>query len=505
MGCEEGYVRRDMSVALTQVVPVYPFPAQSKDTVTTLRLSNLDRKCPMLMYTVFFYRPAQDLSAGSVFQTLKTAMEKTLGVWYPAAGRLKINEHDGKLDLLCNNAGAVLVEACTDVSLSELGDMSQYNPFFEKLVYKPAFTATFSEMPLMVAQRPVPASSAMLCFINYQANRYGCLVEAFVHGLRPDLPCAMVHLTKFACGELSLGFGTSHSLFDGLGAITFLKAWASMATTTTDISTLPHPLHERTPLLVRPSASAVTPEQNIVVPFEHLNELIERGMKSDEKKLWECRFNGMSWANQSGYALKTFTVTKQMVDNLKRKTLEESGSSTCSAFDVVAAHLWRARVKALGLSSATTVCLQFTVDARKRLLPPLPKEFTGNAYVMASVSCTVGTLEQESLSITVARIRKAKDSVTDEYIKCYLRALDAPQRALPSLRGLTLVSDWRRTPFHTVDFGLGKALYAAPLASPVPQSAYLLQDPTDVERIHVRLGLLPEHVSAFYRYFMSDH
>ncbi|GLJ26974.1 hypothetical protein SUGI_0528240 [Cryptomeria japonica] len=462
MGCEGGpYVSRDLGAKLIEVVSVYPLKCGAQDS--TLKLSNLDRKCPMLMYTVFFYRPSEDLNLGSVFQNLKEALEKTLTVWYPAAGRLKINENDGKLDLLCNSAGAFMAKAFTDSKFSELGDLSQYNPFFEELVYKPAFDPSFSQMPLMVAQ-----------------------------------------LTKFTCGGFSLGFGTSHSLFDGLGAINFLKAWASAANSTVLLK-LPQPLHERTRLLVT-EASGIpsTAEQNRVVPFIHLNELIERGIKSAEEKLWECNFNGVSWASQSGYALKTFSVSKETVQRLKTTTAKQGGPPNCSAFDVVAAHLWKARVKALGLSCATTVCLQFTVDARSRLVPPLPREFSGNAYVMASVTCTVEALEKEGLHITVDRIRKAKDSVTDEYIRYYLRALDAPQKALPSLRELTLVSDWRRTPFHAVDFGMGKALYAAPLASPVPQSAYFLQDPNDEDGIHVRLGLLPEHVAAFHYHFTKN-
>lgn len=131
MGSEGGYLTQDASVVLKQVVSVYPLPSQSKhggDSI--LSLSNLDRKCPMLMYTVFFYRPTEELMLAAVFQTLKTALEKTLAVWYPAAGRLKINKSDGKFDLLCNDAGAVMAEASTDFRFSGFGDISQYNPFF---------------------------------------------------------------------------------------------------------------------------------------------------------------------------------------------------------------------------------------------------------------------------------------------------------------------------------------------------------------------------------------
>lgn len=138
------YVRKSVSV----------FPKSLQPT-KILNLSNLDRQCPLLMYLVFFYKPTfayQNLSLDSVFSSLKSGLEETLSVWFPAAGRLSLNPSDGKLNIMCNNKGAILVEAVTQVKISELGDLSQYNEFFENLVYKPAFTGNFSEMPLLVAQ-----------------------------------------------------------------------------------------------------------------------------------------------------------------------------------------------------------------------------------------------------------------------------------------------------------------------------------------------------------------
>lgn len=75
-----------------------------------------------------------------------------MSVWYPAAGRLALNPTNQKLDLVCNNAGAVLVEAVTQVKISDLGDLSKYKKFYENLVYRPVFSGDFSKMPLVVAQ-----------------------------------------------------------------------------------------------------------------------------------------------------------------------------------------------------------------------------------------------------------------------------------------------------------------------------------------------------------------
>lgn len=140
------------TVTITKRVSVYP---KASHPHRILNLSNLDRQCPLLVYLVFFYKPSHayaNLSLNSVFSGLKSGLEETLSIWYPAAGRLNLNPNDGKLNLWCNNEGAVLVEAVTQIKISELGDLSQYNEFFENLVYKPVFNGNFSAMPLVVAQ-----------------------------------------------------------------------------------------------------------------------------------------------------------------------------------------------------------------------------------------------------------------------------------------------------------------------------------------------------------------
>ena len=141
-------------VSISRIVSVHPKLVQPQRVLT---LSNLDRQCPNLMHLVFFYnnlphQTLKDLSLNSVFSNLKSGLEETLTLWYPSAGRLGTNQSDGKLNLWCNNQGAVLAEAETCVKISQLGNLSEYNEFFEKLVYKPDFDKNFSNMPLIVAQ-----------------------------------------------------------------------------------------------------------------------------------------------------------------------------------------------------------------------------------------------------------------------------------------------------------------------------------------------------------------
>ena len=138
------------------------------------------------------------------------------------------------------------------------------------------------------------------------------------------------------------------------------------------------------------------------------------------------------------------------------------------------------------------------------MVPPLPKGFSGNAYVLASVMMSVGELEQASHEGIIEKIREAKNAVNHNYVKAYIEALElGPQASLPPLKELTLVSDWTRMPFHNIEFFHGKAAYACPLATPIPQVAYFMQSPIDNGGVDMRIGLEAETISAFTECFLS--
>ncbi|GMI92457.1 BR-related AcylTransferase1, PIZZA [Hibiscus trionum] len=460
------------TVRVTKTVSVLP---KSLHPQQVIHLSNLDRQCPLLMYVVFFYKSSaafQNLSLGSIFSCLKSGLEETLSIWYPAAGRLSLNPSDGKLNLWCNNGGAVLVEAVTSAKIIELGDLSEYNEFFEHLVYKPDFHGNFSEMPLVVAQ-----------------------------------------VTRFGCGGFSIGIGASHSLFDGPATYDFLHAWASNSAILKQKrgTELYKPVHERGALLVDDRRLTKLPESGSsatrVVAIDHLYQLIKQAMTAQTSGPDNMKFTtgNTHEVGNSNLVLKTFHLSGAMIESLKSKVLSERRSSfSCSSFDLIAAHLWKARTKALGVSKGAMVCLQFAVDIRNKMVPPLPTGFSGNAYVLASVALTAEELEAGSHEAIVEMIKDAKSSVNNDYVIAYNQALDGPQGSLPPLNELTLVSDWTRMPFHKIDFLHGEAAYASPLLSPVPQVAYFMQNPTELRGVDMRIGLFPQTINAFSQYFLAN-
>ncbi|KAI0504754.1 hypothetical protein KFK09_015707 [Dendrobium nobile] len=466
----------NQKVLITRTMAVHPrspLPQQK-----FLHLSNLDRKCPQLMYLVFFYRSSPPHNM--LFNSLKQGLEDTLSAWFPAAGRLIINPDNGKLDLLCdNNSGVLLVEAFTKIHISELGDLSQYNEFFERLVVNSPFSAdNLSEMPLLVAQ-----------------------------------------VTRFGCGGYSVGVGTSHSIFDGVANYNFVKAWAhntaKRAGKDKEVEFLSfEPVHERGRLVVGHNGygKEKKPKAEIhgkimmtrVIAFDHLHQLIMQASSSLKSVM--DPYNRRSSSKQEDFVLKTFSLSSSMVEKLKREVTSSSkgDGSSCSSFEVVAAHLWKARTKALGIAKERMVCLQFTVDIRNKMDPPLPQSFSGNAFVLCSVASTAGEIINIKLTTLVDKIKEAKLMVNEEYIKAYLKALEAPQGELPPLLELTIVSDWQRMPYHQVDFfGRSGAIYVSPLGSPVQQAAFFMQRPGDVGGVDVRIGLPNCSLLAFNQYFIG--
>ncbi|THU47114.1 hypothetical protein C4D60_Mb09t12110 [Musa balbisiana] len=427
-----------------------------------IHLSNLDRKCPALMYLVFFYRSTpplhgRQLSSASLFSSLKRGLEETMSDWYPAAGRLCLAPPPptGKINLACTNSGALLVEAATRATISDLGDLAQHNDFYERLVCKPPSGACFADTPLVVGQ-----------------------------------------VTKFGCGGYSIGVGTNHALFDGAANYNFLSAWASktVGRAAEGQVDLVEPVHERGRLLVCHGQSQMSlskaadreGEMGGFMALDHLHQLIKQAVSANcIVPGGQLKLSEMDSTGHGHLVLRTFSH------------IREDAEKNSTGRDQV-------RTKAFNIAKHRMVCLQFAVDARTRMRPPLPKGFTGNAYVLSSVACTSAELEEASLATVVGKIKAAKQAVTDSYVMKYLAALNAaPQVALPPLPELTMVSDWTKTPYHSIDFGLGKAVFVTPLATPFPQVAYFMQSPSEAGRVDVRIGLPHMHLQAFTRYFLS--
>ncbi|XP_034700098.1 brassinosteroid-related acyltransferase 1-like [Vitis riparia] len=352
-----------------------------------------------------------------------------------------------------------MIIAATDSKLEELGRLHEYKACYENLVPQLLEAADVSVNPLVVVQ-----------------------------------------ITRFACGGFSVGVGSSHALFDGPGAFNFLASWAHVSSGKDECDLLV-PNHSRDGLLhaiyspnSSPADASSIYEQDHIAAIQDLYSIPMQAMASNDR-CWETALATFSQIDPpGGLQLVTLCIGKEVVETWKGLAIEQGKLSKCSTFDVLCAHIWKARVKALMLHPRTNICLQFPVDCRSRMDPPLGKNFTGNAFVLASVSCKVSDLLQEPLHNTIWRIQAAKDVITDEYIKLYAKALESSDKFFPSMRELTIVTDWLKFPFNALDFGWGKVSSAAILATPVPETAFLMLNLEQSAGFLVRIGIGRQHV-----------
>ncbi|KAL3502107.1 hypothetical protein ACH5RR_036556 [Cinchona calisaya] len=461
----------ELQVFLKETITVRPSEELQKQTI---ELSGLDRISPAILFTIFFYKSScieksSDVAEG-VFERAKKSLGKVLVSWFPAAGRLRINEATGKLEIDCSNEGVIMVIAGTNSKLEELGELYDYKACYEKLVPQlPPHADDMSKTPLVVVQ-----------------------------------------ITSFSCGGFSIGFGSSHALFDGLGAYNFLSSWAHISYGR-DVSDFALPNHSRDALLKAiyaknsssPMSTSICEQKHIVAIQDLCNIPMQGGMASDDR-CWEAALSKFTkFDPKDGLQLMTLCIKKEFVETLKRLVVERGQLSRCSTFDALCALIWKARVKALSLHPDTNICLQFPVDSRTRLQPPLGQNFTGNAFILASVSCTAKTLTEEPLQDTILKIQSAKDVVKDDYIKLYATALESSDKFFPSMKELTIVTDWMKYSFETLDFGWGKLSSMALLATPVPETAFLMMNLEEPGGILLRMGFGKEEAPRFVNFFYN--
>lgn len=156
-----------------------------------------------------------------------------------------------------------------------------------------------------------------------------------------------MQITRFTCGGFALGFGGSHSLFDGAGAFQFLASWAHISSGK-DESQLISPNHSREGLLnclsppnSKPVVVGSIYEQSHIAAIQDLYKIPMQAIASDDSS-WETALSSFSDLKfQGGLKLITLSMKKEVIEKLKRLAIERGGLSRCSTFDVLCAHTWK--------------------------------------------------------------------------------------------------------------------------------------------------------------------
>ncbi|KAM3318776.1 hypothetical protein ACQJBY_036127 [Aegilops geniculata] len=165
-------------------------------------------------------------------------------------------------------------------------------------------------------------------------------------------------------------------------------------------------------------------------------------------------------------ARECFHVSHASVEAL-RKQLSAQAGLKLTTFEVIAAFIWRARVKANGSRPDEVVKMVYSMNMSRILEPALPDGYWGNACVPVYVALAAGELVAQGLADTAALIRRSKQAVDDEYVRSYIDFQEIHRRRgerLTAGGGVSAFTDWRRLGHSEVDFGWGRPDVVLPLS-----------------------------------------
>eukprot|EP00262_Sarcandra_glabra_P019060 TRINITY_DN704_c0_g1_i1.p1 TRINITY_DN704_c0_g1~~TRINITY_DN704_c0_g1_i1.p1 ORF type:complete len:450 (-),score=19.99 TRINITY_DN704_c0_g1_i1:288-1637(-) len=409
--------------------------------------------------TVYFYRPID--THASAIETMKKALSQALVQFYPLAGRLRpADDCDGRLELECNGEGAVFYEAESD------GEVKDYSDF-----------------------KPTPELGKLVPTVDY---------DTYVG----DWPLLLVQYTVFKCGGACLGLAVNHTISDGVASLDFVSTWAKIARgeLSNGVAVADKPFLDRTVLKGREPPTVTFKHEEFDDPPDLMGSTPEKER-----------------AKESTVAM--LKLTKDQVLTLKHAANEgrtAADGPAYSRFEAVSAHVWRCACKARELNEEQETCLRMAVDARTRLIPPLPNRFFGNSVFTGTTIVRSGEVVSNPLSFTTGKVRGAVQMNTDAYLRSALDFLKS-QEDLSTLRvgshtvgcgrvtyygcpnfGIT---SWLSLPIFDADFGWGAPYHMGPTGLGTDGKAYLLPTPQGDGSLVMALRLHVEHMEAFKQFF----
>ncbi|KAL2481109.1 Spermidine hydroxycinnamoyl transferase [Abeliophyllum distichum] len=439
------------------VKPANPTPNE------IMKLSEIDQiKAVTHAPTVYFYHPTTDFLYSDAIRILKDSLSKVLVIFYPVAGRF--HEIGGaRLELHCNGEGAILVEAESEWKIQDFAlDDFLPNAAMRDLIPKMDYSATpIQEQPLLLAQ-----------------------------------------LTKFSCGGISLGLGISHILVDGPSALHFVNEWSNIASGETARII---PFFDRKILQIEDPPSSMKEFSVLLTPPPLL---IGQSDNMEERK--------------KPTRVAMLKLSKQQIDKLKSKANEDTPYKNTirsyMRYEAVAGHMWRCVSKARRHADEQLTTLHIPVDYRKRMQPPLPKGYFGNANLRQAATTTSGELLSKPLAYASSKIREAIEKVTDEFVRSYIALIktlpDVSVRRNFHTVGCTLggfygnpnmeITSWTAMPVFEADFGLGEVIHMGPGAMGFDGKSFISLGRDGDGSFTVAFCLQTEYMDTFKNLFYED-
>uniref|UniRef100_A0A1D1ZED2 Hydroxycinnamoyl-Coenzyme A shikimate/quinate hydroxycinnamoyltransferase n=1 Tax=Anthurium amnicola TaxID=1678845 RepID=A0A1D1ZED2_9ARAE len=394
--------------------------------------------------TVYFYRP--DGSPGFMdAAVLKSALAEVLMHFYPAAGRKRL-DGDGRPEIDCNGEGVVFVEAEASVGLEGFGDFGPENgPNFMQLVPRPAAFGS---------ERDISAC-----------------------------PFLLLQLTRFRCGGASLGVAFDHLVADGFAALHLINSWADAARRGGGGVPATPPVIDRTVFAARQPPVPSFPHPEYTAP-PCLSTPLEK-----EQPLVRTRF-------------------RLAPDEINRLKARGGVGGRCGSYEAIVAHVWRSVCIARELPAEQRTRLYMPLSVLRRVDPPLPPNYLGNALFSTVSEALAGAVTGDTVEQVVGRVRAALAKVDDAYVRSavdYIEAQPVPERrrrggstySSPNLN----VNSWVQLPIYGADFGWGRPVFMGPARVLCEGMVYILPCPDPHDGLWVLLALQKDAMKRFRKVF----
>ncbi|CAO2040833.1 unnamed protein product [Urochloa humidicola] len=179
--------------------------------------------------------------------------------------------------------------------------------------------------------------------------------------------------------------------------------------------------------------------------------------------------------------------SSELVAELRSRASSAAAARPYSAFQCVAAHLWRCVTKARGLDAREVTTLSVAVDGRVRMRdPPVPEGYAGNTVLWARPAAAAGELVSQPLQFAVELVSQAVARVDNGYFRS---SVDFASSGAVEKEGLVPAADAAETayspdvevdsllhaPFCDLDFGGGPPFFFMPSYLPVEGSVFIVR------------------------------
>ncbi|KAL6870767.1 hypothetical protein ACP4OV_014615 [Aristida adscensionis] len=234
-----------------------------------------------------------------------------------------------------------------------------------------------------------------------------------------------------------LGVVTNHAVVDAASASHFFQTWSAFCRDG-DAAAVEPPCHDRTLLRAR-SPPVVHP---------------------DALRTF-CPRPALSPHPPAAIASEVFAIAGEQVAALKRLCGGGGGGGATSTFCAVSALVWQCACAARRLPPGSQARLIFPANVRRRVRPPLPDRYFGNAVVQLHAAGAAREVVGEALAATAGRIRGAIGRADDELVRSAVDyyATTATQSSSPRMSRLAEteleIVSWLGARLDDVDFGWG--------------------------------------------------